>query len=145
MWDRGGVEPRDKCFVSTGVVGMVTFGSTMRYFIYRGAVDMRKSFDGLQGLVKNHVGRSGLEGEVYLFFNRRRTQVKMLVWDRSGFVIYYKRLEQGTFEQFSGGNESDAAQSVSWSHLQMIMEGVKLQSIEQRKRYDRTALFEKVA
>lgn len=124
---------------------MVTFGSTMRYFIYRGAVDMRKSFDGLQGLVKNHVGRSGLEGEVYLFFNRRRTQVKMLVWDRSGFVIYYKRLEQGTFERLSGGNESDAAQSVSWSHLQMIMEGVKLQSIEQRKRYDRTALFEKVA
>ena len=145
MWDRGGVEPRDKRVVFTGVVGMVTFGSTMRYFIYRGAVDMRKSFDGLQGLVKNHVGRSGLEGEVYLFFNRRRTQVKMLVWDRSGFVIYYKRLEQGTFEQFSGGNESDAAQSVSWSHLQMIMEGVKLQSIEQRKRYERTALFEKVA
>lgn len=116
---------------------MVTFGSTMRYFIYRGEVDMRKSFNGLQGLVKNHVGRSGLDGEVYLFFNRRRTQVKMLVWDRSGFVIYYKRLEQGTFERFSDGGESSSAQSVGWGDLQMIMEGVKLQSVERRKRYGR--------
>ncbi|MCC6414157.1 MAG: IS66 family insertion sequence element accessory protein TnpB [Saprospiraceae bacterium] len=109
----------------------------MRYFIYRGTVDMRKSFDGLQGLVKNHVGRTGLEGDVYLFFNRRRTQVKMLVWDRSGFVIYYKRLEQGTFERISGTDESQTAQNVSWSDLQMIMEGVKLQSVERRKRYER--------
>ena len=109
----------------------------MRYFIYRGTVDMRKSFDGLQGLVKNHVGRTGLEGDVYLFFNRRRTQVKILVWDRSGFVIYYKRLEQGTFERISGTDESQTAQSVSWSDLQMIMEGVKLQSVERRKRYER--------
>jgi transposase len=114
----------------------------MRYYIYRGEVDMRKSFDGLQGLVTNHLGRSSLEGDVYLFFNRRRTQVKMLVWDRSGFVIYYKRLERGTFERLSGGDESQRAQSVSWSDLQMIMEGVKLQSIERRKRYERPARVE---
>lgn len=100
---------------------------------------MRKSFDGLQGLVTNHLGRSSLEGDVYLFFNRRRTQVKMLVWDRSGFVIYYKRLEQGTFERFSGGNGTEAAQNITWSELQMLMEGVKLQSIERRKRYERPA------
>lgn len=78
---------------------MVGLGSTHRYYVYQREVDMRKSFDGLQGLVVNELGRTGLEGDVYVFFNRRRTQVKLLVWDRSGFVIYYKRLERGSFER----------------------------------------------
>jgi transposase len=109
---------------------MVSFGSNLRYYVYEGRVDMRKSFDGLQGLVVNGLGRTGLEGEVYIFFNRRRTQVKMLVWDRSGFVIYYKRLERGSFERYSSG-------SIQWSDLQMPLEGIKIGSVERRKRYER--------
>jgi len=116
---------------------MVTFGSTLRYFIYQGEVDMRKSFDGLQGLIVNGQGRTGLDGEVYVFFNRRRTHVKMLVWDRSGFVIYHKRLEQGTFEQTLGATGGPAAQSVSWSDLQLLLEGIKLGSVQRRLRYER--------
>jgi transposase len=116
---------------------MVTFGSTLRYFIYEGGVDMRKSFDGLQGLIVNRQGRTGLDGEVYVFFNRRRTQVKLLVWDRSGFVIYYKRLERGTFGQPLGAAGGPAARSVSWSDLQMILEGIELQSVQRRLRYER--------
>jgi transposase len=58
---------------------------------------MRKSFNGLQGIVTNQLRRDALSGEVFIFMNRRRDQVKMLVWDRSGFVIYYKRLERGRF------------------------------------------------
>jgi transposase len=109
---------------------MVSFGSNLRYYVYEGSVDMRKSFDGLQGLVVNGLGRTGLEGDVYLFFNRRRTQLKMLVWDRSGFVIYYKRLEQGSFESHGSG-------SIRWSDLQMLLEGIKIASVERRKRYER--------
>jgi transposase len=114
---------------------MVTFGSTQRYYIYQGGVDMRKGFDGLHGLVVNHLGRTGLEGDVYLFFNRQRTQVKMLVWDRSGFVIYYKRLERGRFEDL-GPVGPGKSLLVTWGDLQMIMEGIDLKSARRRKRYE---------
>lgn len=77
---------------------MVNLSSGSRYYLWREPVDMRKSFDGLQGLVTGQMGRDALSGEVFIFMNRRRDQVKMLVWDRSGFVIYYKRLERGRFE-----------------------------------------------
>lgn len=96
---------------------------------------MRKGFDGLQGLVVNGLGRTGLEGDVYIFFNRRRTQVKMLVWDRSGFVIYYKRLEKGCFERIKK-EEGAGSVLVSWSDLQMIMEGIVLESVRRGKRYE---------
>ncbi len=115
-----------------------------RYWLnrYRALQQPVSVSDGLQGLVVNQVGRSGLEGEVYIFFNRRRTHVKLLVWDRSGFVIYHKRLERGTFEcpldrSDAQSNPNRAAQSIRWSDLQMIMEGIKLQSVQQRKRYER--------
>ena len=114
---------------------MVGLGSTHRYYIYQGEVDMRKSFDGLQGLVVNGLGRTGLEGDVYVFFNRRRTQVKLLVWDRSGFVIYYKRLERGSFEQYS--HKKEGYVGLSWSELQMLLEGIVLVSIKRRLRYER--------
>jgi len=109
---------------------MVSFGSNLRYYVYEGWVDMRKSFDGLHGLVVNGLGRTGLEGDVYIFLNRRRTQVKMLVWDRSGFVIYYKRLERGSFEGYGSG-------LISWSDLQMLLEGIKIESVQRRRRYER--------
>jgi transposase len=114
---------------------MVSLGSNLRYYVYVGEVDMRKSFDGLQGLVVNHLGRTGLEGDVHLFFNRRRTQVKMLVWDRSGFVIFYKRLERGQFERPSAQGGA-ASMPISWSDLQMVMEGIVLKSVQRRKRFE---------
>ena len=118
---------------------MVSLGSTLRYYVYLGDVDMRKSFDGLQGLVVNHLGRTGLEGDVYLFFNRRRTQVKMLVWDRSGFVIFYKRLERGQFERLSAQGDK-SAMVITWGDLQMLMEGIVLKSAQRLKRYEHPRL-----
>jgi transposase len=91
----------------------------------------------LQGLVVNGQGRTGLDGEVYVFFNRRRTQVKMLVWDRSGFVIYHKRLEKGTFERVAAAADGATAQAVGWGDLQMLLEGIKLGSVQRRVRYER--------
>lgn len=113
---------------------MVTLSSTQRYYLWREPVDMRKSFDGLQGLVSNHIGRDALSGEVFIFMNRRRDQVKLLVWDRSGFVIYYKRLERGRFElpRVSGDVRG---QALPWADLLLIMEGVSLGSVRWRKRY----------
>ncbi|MEB2782934.1 IS66 family insertion sequence element accessory protein TnpB [Algoriphagus sp. C2-6-M1] len=77
---------------------MFTLGASQRFFLYGGAVDMRKGFDGLSGLVRNSLDRNPLSGEVYIFLNRSRTLVKLLHWEAGGLVIYYKRLEKGTFQ-----------------------------------------------
>jgi transposase len=113
---------------------MVNFGSTQRYFVYQGSIDMRKSFDGLQGIVVNELKQRATTEDIYIFFNARRTQVKLLAWDRSGFVIYYKRLESGRFEQIQKQGDA-ASKQLSWGELQMVMEGIELSSIRQRKRY----------
>lgn len=115
---------------------MVSLGSGQRYYLWRDPIDMRKSFDGLQGIVTNEIKRSALSGEVFIFMNRRRDQVKMLVWDRSGFVIWYKRLERGRFElPVLAGEQS--GQVLRWADLLLILEGVSLSSVRWRKRYYR--------
>ena len=81
---------------------MFTLGSSNRFFLYAGTVDMRKGFDGLCGLVRNSLDRDPLSGEVYIFLNRPRTRVKLLNWEAGGLVIYYKRLEKGTFQPSEG-------------------------------------------
>ena len=58
---------------------------------------MRKSFNGLSGLVKNELNREPASGDVFVFLNRNRTHLKLLHWERGGFVLYYKRLERGSF------------------------------------------------
>ena len=99
---------------------------------------MRKSYDGLGGLVRQGLGRDPLSGEVFIFLNRRRTMVKLLVWDRSGFVVWGKRLEQGTFElPHSPG--PGASVVLGWEELVLVLEGVRLGSVQRRKRYSRPA------
>jgi hypothetical protein len=75
---------------------------------------MRKSFDGLSGLVRNELGRDPMDGEVYVFLNRQRSLIKLLVWDRSGWALWSKRLERGSYELPCG--EGDGV-SLSWSEL----------------------------
>ena len=115
---------------------MIAFSSGQRYFFYRQATDMRKGFDALSGLVTANLKRDPLSGDVYVFINRRRTHIKLLVWDRSGFVLYYKRLEQGTFEIPEAG-------LLSWSQLVLILEGVSLKSARYRKRYSKAEISNK--
>lgn len=111
---------------------MIGFTSAQRYYLCREAADMRKSYDGLSGIVRQGLKRDPLSGEVFIFLNRRRTMVKILVWDRSGFVLWGKRLERGTFELPRG-----ASIVLSWEELVLILEGVSLQSVRHRKRYGR--------
>jgi transposase len=111
---------------------MISFNSLQRFFLYRGATDMRKSFDGLCGLVTNELQKPLTTGDVFMFINKPRNSIKLLVWDRSGFVIYYKRLEAGTFEIPEGNEKS---MTIKWEELVMMLEGIALKSMKRRKRY----------
>ena len=75
---------------------MLALTGATRIYLYQGAADMRKSFDGLSGLVRAEMDGDPLSGALFVFCNRRRTMVKLLFWDRDGYALYYKRLEQGT-------------------------------------------------
>ncbi|MFK7920838.1 MAG: IS66 family insertion sequence element accessory protein TnpB [Bacteroidia bacterium] len=116
---------------------MLSFSSKQRYFLYRGATDMRKSFNGLSGLVRTHFTHSLLSGDVFIFLNRRRDRIKLLMWDVSGFAIYYKRLEGGTFELPLCSSDQTSLE-LSWSELVMLLEGIELKSVKRRKRYKKS-------
>lgn len=114
---------------------MLSLSSTHRYFLYTGVADMRKSFDGLSGMVRQYMKSDPLSGDVYIFVNRRRNQIRLLVWDRSGFALYAKRLEQGTFELPAA--DGAATRPLRWDELVMMLEGVSLSAVRRRKRYSR--------
>lgn len=116
---------------------MFALSSAQRYFLYRGVTDMRKGIDGLSGMVREHLGSDPLSGDAYVFVNRRRDQLKLLIWDRTGFALYAKRLERGTFELPEQREGVGARQAVRWDELVMILEGVSLRSIHRRRRYQR--------
>ena len=78
---------------------MLSFPQTVRIFLHADAVDLRKGFDGLSGLVSQAFPEQDLlSGHLFLFLNRRRDRIKMLHWDADGLVIWYKRLEAGSFQ-----------------------------------------------
>ncbi|MEZ4852511.1 MAG: IS66 family insertion sequence element accessory protein TnpB [Bacteroidia bacterium] len=113
---------------------MLSLGPSHQYYLYRGPTDMRKGFDGLSGLVRTELGQDPLSGDVFIFVNRRRDRLKLLLWDRSGYVIWYKRLEAGRFELPLGEAKS---YPISWDKLVMILEGIALGSVQKRKRFSR--------
>ena len=121
---------------------MLSLGPQQRYFLFAGPADMRKGFDGLSGLASSSMPGDPLSGDVFIFVNRRRDRMKLLVWDRSGFVLWYKRLEAGTFE-LPRPKEEEASVGISWQKLVLILEGVKLDSVVQRKRFSLPKIKEK--
>ena len=73
---------------------MLSFSPNQRFFLYRTVTDMRKGFDGLSGLVRSQMKHDLLSGDVFIFVNKRRDWIKLLMWDRTGFALYYKQLER---------------------------------------------------
>jgi len=109
---------------------MFSLTSSNQYYLYSSPADMRGSFDSLCGIVRDKLGRSPTSGEVYIFLNRRRTQIKLLHWEHGGFVMYYKRLERGNFEL-----PSQNSGHLTWTELVMMIEGVSLKEVKMRHRY----------
>lgn len=114
---------------------MLSLSSQLRIYVHAGPTDMRKSFDGLSGLVRSAFQADPLDGSLFLFLNRRRDRIKLLYWDRDGFVIWAKRLERGTFETIPAVDDSAAIQ-IDATQLAMWLGGVSLaSSTQRRKRY----------
>jgi transposase len=103
--------------------------AAVRVFLCTQPTDMRKSFDGLVGMVREYLGQDPLSGHLFLFLNRRRDRVKILFWERDGLVIWYKRLEAGTFQQFdpatcAGRGSGEAGIELTTTELALLLTGV---------------------
>jgi transposase len=105
-----------------------------KYYYYTGICDMRKGFDGLSGIVMSQMRRQPTDGSVYIFINRRRDRMKLLVWQSQGFLLYYKRLERGTFELPLNEN-SQPTITLNQEILLLMIRGIKLKKIERKTRY----------
>jgi transposase len=100
------------------------------------AADMRRSFDGLAALVRQALGQDPLSGHLFVFRNKRGDRVKILWWDRSGYALWYKRLEAGAF-RFPAGEEARSGMQVNAAELALLLEGIDLAGARRRKRYGR--------
>jgi transposase len=116
---------------------MLHLSASCKYYLHRGPTDMRKGFDSLCGIVSSQLGMNVLSGSVFIFINKKQTQVKLLLWEGDGLAVYYKRLERGTYElPYLIANDNDI--SISNEALQHILQGVSLQSVRKRKRYQQS-------
>jgi transposase len=111
---------------------MLMLPPSVRIFISTEPTDMRKSFDTLAALVRDFMRRNPMNGHFFVFRNKKGDKAKILFWDRTGFCLWYKRLEKGTF-RFP---QSDARSvEVEASELALLLEGIELQGAKRRKRY----------
>jgi len=106
----------------------------VRVWMYARPTDMRKQFDGLAALVKNKLDEDPLSGHLFVFINRRRSLLKVLYFDRGGYCLWCKRLEQGRFQFDVGKGEK---QALSWMELKLLLEGIDIQNARRYKRFER--------
>lgn len=113
---------------------MLSIAANTRIFYAVGATDMRKGFDGLQGLVTNVLKQDPLAGHLFLFVNRRCDRLKILYWDGDGLAIWYRRLEQGTFQLPQVSDDCKSAEMRS-EELTMLLRGIDYTNVRRRKRF----------
>jgi transposase len=121
---------------------MIMLPSAVRIFLCTRSTDLRKSFDGLSGLVQECFDQELLTGHLFLFLNRRRDRIKILHFDRDGLVIWYKRLEVGTFQQLDPKAHAPRASGsagieLTVTELALLLTGIDLATARRRKRYTR--------
>jgi transposase len=115
---------------------MLSLPASARILLCAEPTDLRKSFDSLALLVRQALGSDPLSGQLFVFRNKNGDRLKVLGWEGDGFVIWYKRLEEGTF-RFPAATANQAGISVRAADLAMLLDGVDLTSVRRRKRYQR--------
>jgi transposase len=115
---------------------VILLPGAVRVYFATAPVNLRRSFDGLSNEVRTVLGRDPLSGHVFVFLNRRKTQVKLLLWTRGGFTVVHKRLEQGRFS-FPQQVASQAACVVLDVHeLGMLLEGIDMSRVQKSRRWE---------
>lgn len=114
---------------------MFSLSSSSRIFVHALPTDMRKSFDALCGIVKGEFKKDILDGDYFVFFNRILDRCKILLWDRDGLILIYKRLEKGCFQRPVNPSNADMVIEVDLTTLTLILNGIDLNSAKRRKRY----------
>ena len=117
---------------------MLNVPGRVKVFLCLSATDMRKSFDSLAALVSEHLQLDPLSGHLFVFRSKRGDRVKLLYWEETGYALWHKRLEAGTF-RFPAASEEQSSVSISATDLVMLLDGVDLASVRRRKRYQRSA------
>lgn len=115
---------------------MIHLPASVRVYLCLTACDMRKSFDSLAALVRSQMELDPLGGHLYVFWSRRKDRMKILYWDRDGFAIWAKRLEEGTYALpfFASG---EVRREITAQELAALLSGIDLNQAKRRKRYNR--------
>jgi transposase len=114
---------------------MLPLPSSVQIYVATEPADMRRSFDGLSGLARSVVGKDPMSGHLFVWFNRRGDQVRVLFWDRTGFAILAKRLERGTFRLAKAPAEGATHVTVDAGELGLLLEGIDLRHAKRQRRW----------
>jgi len=117
---------------------MIYLPASVRVYLCLTACDMRKSFDGLHTMVREQLELDAFAGHLFVFASRRRDRVKILYWDRDGFALWSKRLEQGTYA-VPFGDAAERRREITAQELGALLSGIDLEQATRRPRYHRTA------
>ena len=115
---------------------MIYLPASVRVYLCLTACDMRKSFDGLHALVREHLELDAFAGHLFVFASRRKDRIKILYWDRDGFAVWAKRLEEGTYA-IPFAEEDEARREITAQELGALLSGIDLSVAKRRKRYQR--------
>lgn len=116
---------------------MIHLPSSVRVYLCLTPCDMRKSFDSLHALVRDHLELDAFAGYLFVFASRRRDRIKILYWDRDGFALWSKRLEEGTYAVPFGDDVEERRREITAQELGALLSGIDLEQAARRKRYQR--------
>jgi transposase len=115
---------------------VILLPGAVRVYFATAPMNLRRSFDGLSNEVRAVLGRDPLNGHVFVFLNRRKTQVRLLLWTRGGFTIVHKRLEQGQFAFPQQVTSQAACVALDVHELGMLLEGIDMSRVRISRRWE---------
>ena len=118
---------------------MLTLPASVHIYVAAEPVDLRRGFDGLAAATRSIIGADAMSGHIFVFLNRRRNRIKLLVWDRTGYLLVYKRLERGTFEIATQPGIGQRHVELDAGELGLMLEGLDLRGARRRTRWYRVA------
>ena len=115
---------------------MLSLSLPFDVLLFSEPIDLRKSYDGLAGLVREHLDRDVLDGGLFVFLNKRRNRIKLLFWVQDGLVIVQKRLELGCFSRPASAG-TDRSVRLTPAELGLLLEGIEVLQARRSRRYRR--------